>query len=119
MAKPGFNKQLQHYKRLIDADIEAFAAAYTDRVRLQYGAAAAYPVGAYANILQRGGKRVRGALTMVGYEMSGGTDQKMIIEAARAIEMFHAHMLVIDDIQDRSSIRRGGATAPSGQAPWS
>jgi geranylgeranyl diphosphate synthase type I len=46
-----------------------------------------------------------------GYTMSGGTNMPMIIQAARAIEMIHAYLLMIDDIQDRSLTRRGGPTA--------
>jgi geranylgeranyl diphosphate synthase, type I len=35
----------------------------------------------------------------------------MIMQAARAMEMIHAYLLMIDDIQDRSLTRRGGPTA--------
>jgi geranylgeranyl diphosphate synthase type I len=43
--------------------------------------------------------------------MCGGTDQKMIIQAACAIEITHAYILVLDDIMDKSMKRRGGASA--------
>jgi len=46
-----------------------------------------------------------------GYKMSGGTNQAMIMQAARAIEMIQAALLVIDDVQDNSLARRGGPTA--------
>jgi geranylgeranyl diphosphate synthase type I len=48
---------------------------------------------------------------MHGYEMCGGKNRDMILQAARAIEMFHAYMLIIDDIQDRSLLRRGKPSA--------
>jgi geranylgeranyl diphosphate synthase type I len=35
----------------------------------------------------------------------------MIIKAAMALEMIHAYLLIMDDIQDRSLTRRGGPTA--------
>ena len=63
------------------------------------------------SVLERGGKRIRGSLVMLGYEMSGGADKEMITQAARAIEMLHAYILIVDDIQDRSEIRRGGPSA--------
>ena len=68
-------------------------------------------VDAYCQVLGRGGKRMRGALTIVGYQMSGGNDYNMIIQAACAIEMIHAYILVLDDIMDRSAMRRGGQSA--------
>jgi geranylgeranyl diphosphate synthase type I len=48
---------------------------------------------------------------MVGYEMAGGKDTDMIIKAACAVELIHAYLLVIDDINDRSPVRRGGLPA--------
>lgn len=106
-----FQKQLGTYKQLIDDDIASYSAELRQSTLQQYGASARLVTDAYLDILARGGKRIRGALTMLGYEMSGGTDRQMIIQAARAIEMIHAYILIIDDIQDRSDTRRGGPSA--------
>ncbi len=65
----------------------------------------------YRQLLERGGKRIRGALTINGYEMAGGNDRELALQASVAVEMMHAYILIIDDIQDRSAIRRGGPTA--------
>jgi geranylgeranyl pyrophosphate synthase len=65
----------------------------------------------FLDILSRGGKRIRGALLIAGYDMAGGTNKAMIMQAATAIEMLHAYMLIVDDIQDRSSLRRGKPAA--------
>jgi geranylgeranyl diphosphate synthase type I len=104
--------KLAEYKREIDADIEAYATDLRSKVGASYGA---YVLETEANIfldlLSRGGKRIRGALTMAGYEMCGGTDRAMITQAARAIEMLQAYMLMIDDVQDRSDLRRGKPSA--------
>jgi geranylgeranyl diphosphate synthase type I len=43
--------------------------------------------------------------------MLGGKDDDMIIKAARAVEMIHAYVLMVDDIADRSNTRRGGPAA--------
>lgn len=110
-ATDSFKQQLAHYKKLIDADIEAYSVGVRQVALEQYGEAAQAEVDAFLSLLSRGGKRIRGALVMVGYEMSGGEDQTMILKAARAIEMLHAFFLVIDDIQDRSVVRRNGPTA--------
>jgi len=106
-----FKQQLTAYKQLIDDDITAYVKQNKKTTFQQFGAHARLAADAYTSILERGGKRIRGALVMAGYEMSGGTDKQMILEAARAIEMLHAYILIIDDIQDRSVVRRGGPTA--------
>ena len=106
-----FVKKLAHYKKLIDADIDQYSKSIKSSTLQNYGADSRVAVDAYLEILSRGGKRVRGALAMIGYEMMGGKDEKMIIQAARALEMIHAYVLIMDDIQDRSVVRRGGPTA--------
>lgn len=106
-----FQSKLAEYKKLIDADIDIYAKQAANTALQQYGKSARLATDAYLSILTRGGKRIRGALTMSGYEMCGGTDQTMIIQAARAIEMVHAYILIIDDIQDRSLTRRSGPAA--------
>lgn len=106
-----FKKKLQDYKELLDSDIAIYSKQVQKNTLQLYGVNARLEVDAFLSILERGGKRIRGALTMLGYEMSGGKDQKMIVQAARAIEMMQAYILIMDDIQDRSLMRRGGPAA--------
>jgi len=106
-----FNERLMAYKQAIDEDIVQYAAFARESARSQFGEYALLEVNTFLDILSRGGKRMRGALVMHGYAMCGGTNQAMIIQAARAIEMLHAYMLILDDIQDRSRIRRGKPSA--------
>ena len=107
-----FKTRLGTYKSLLDEDIDSYSKEIQKHTLKQYGASARLITDAYLDILARGGKRIRGALVMLGYEMSGGKDLKMIVQAARAIEMVHAYLLIMDDIQDRSLTRRGGPTVP-------
>ncbi len=106
-----FVKRLTDYKKRIDADIQAYSKNIQNSTLQNYGADSRVAVDAYLAVLSRGGKRVRGALAMMGYEMMGGTNEKMIVQAARALEMIHAYVLIMDDIQDRSIVRRGGPAA--------
>lgn len=106
-----FATDLERYKQLIDADIKMYSRHVQKTTLQQFGKNARMETDVFLSILERGGKRIRGALVMLGYEMSGGTNQAMILQAARAIEMLHAYILMIDDIQDRSVLRRGGPTA--------
>ncbi len=106
-----FAKQLGKYKKAIDAEIAAYANETRKSTLQNFGVQSRLALDAYLDVLERGGKRIRGALTCLGYEMVGGQDHKMIVQAAAAIEMIHAYVLVIDDINDRSPVRRGGPTA--------
>lgn len=105
-----FTEQLAAFRSLIDADIAAYAAHVRRSTPEHYGEYGLLIADAFLDMLERGGKRLRGALVMTGYEMCGGKDKEMIVRAATAIEMFHAHWLIIDDIQDRSDKRRGKPT---------
>jgi geranylgeranyl pyrophosphate synthase len=65
----------------------------------------------YLSILARGGKRLRGALGMWSYNLAGGDDKGLAIHIARALEMVHAYLLVVDDVADQAQTRRGGLSA--------
>jgi geranylgeranyl diphosphate synthase type I len=112
------SRRLAAYKQAIDADIAAYADHIRQSTGQQYGPHAGAVTGAYLDMLQHGGKRIRGALAMVGYEMCGGQDRAVILRAATALEMLHAYMLIVDDIQDRSKVRRGKPTVHEALADY-
>ncbi len=99
----------------LKAEIDAVLAVHAKRLQQQtaqdYTPYSVQAVEAYTQVLARGGKRIRGALTVVGYDMCGGSDRAMILQAACAIELVHAYILVLDDIMDKSATRRGGPSA--------
>ncbi|HEV2412378.1 MAG TPA: polyprenyl synthetase family protein [Candidatus Saccharimonadales bacterium] len=105
------NYQTGSYRNRIDANIDDYCKKALEQVRKTYGDYAHDSLEIVMSILARGGKRMRGSLAMATYNMFGGKDEAMIIQAARALEMVHAYLLVIDDIADRSPLRRGGPTA--------
>lgn len=106
-----FIDKLQSYKKLIDKDIPVYSEPLVAGVNVGFGDRPKLVAETFMDVLSRGGKRVRGALAMHAYEMSGGKDAEMILAAARALEMIHAYILIVDDIQDRSILRRGAPTA--------
>ncbi|NTV31213.1 polyprenyl synthetase family protein [candidate division WWE3 bacterium] len=55
----------------------------------------------------RKGKKIRGALTVLGYQAVGGRDLEAIFDASLFLELFHAGVLVHDDIMDQDDLRRG------------
>ncbi|SDY00583.1 polyprenyl synthetase family protein [Halobellus clavatus] len=63
-----------------------------------------------AHVALAGGKRVRPAVTVLACEACGG-DPDVAVDFAVAIELVHNASLVIDDIIDRSDVRRGTASA--------
>jgi geranylgeranyl diphosphate synthase type I len=62
------------------------------------------------HVVLSGGKRVRPTVTVLVCEALGG-DVDTAVEYAVGIELVHSASLVIDDIIDRSELRRGTASA--------
>lgn len=57
-----------------------------------------------------GGKKIRGALTVLGYQMAGGRDFEAILPVSSGIELLHNFLLIHDDIIDKDALRRGKPT---------
>ncbi|AEN06644.1 polyprenyl synthetase family protein [Halolamina sp.] len=62
------------------------------------------------HITLSGGKRVRPAVTLLSCEATGGNPEDAV-EFALGVELVHNASLVVDDIIDRSAIRRGTPSA--------
>lgn len=58
----------------------------------------------------RGGKYLRPLLVILGYKLAGGKNVKSILPVAAGVELFHRHILNLDDIADRDEKRYGGPT---------
>lgn len=54
-----------------------------------------------------GGKKIRGALINLGYQIAGEKSSLAILDVAAAYEIFHSSILIHDDIIDQSLDRRG------------
>ena len=70
------------------------------------------PKGLYEPIeytLSLGGKRIRPVLMLMAYNLYR-EDVASIYESATAIEVYHNHTLLHDDLMDRSDMRRGKPT---------
>jgi geranylgeranyl diphosphate synthase type I len=64
---------------------------------------------ALRDYLLRGGKRLRGALVLLGHEAAGGK-REAALDASIGVELLHAYLLVHDDFMDQDDVRRGGPT---------
>lgn len=69
--------------------------------------------------LSRGGKRMRGLLTILGYRLAGEdkSEEAEIIKAAVVMELFHLGLLIHDDVMDNDVLRRGVATVQARYEP--
>lgn len=99
-----FIKRFEPYFAQKLADEEKYALAKHNKDSLD-------TLNFYNQIAIRGGKRIRASLAYYTYKMMGGTNEDTAMELARAIEMIHAYLLIIDDFTDKSATRRGGPTA--------
>lgn len=97
---------------MVNSGIEAYVSALRQEAQNESPHIAA-GIESYTSLLQRGGKRIRGILTITGYEIYDGTDADVITAASGAVEALHAFALVLDDCADKDMLRRGG---PSSQA---
>lgn len=67
------------------------------------------PTGLYepiAYVLDGGGKRIRPMLTLLGYSLYRD-DVERALPAALALETYHNHTLLHDDLMDHAEVRRG------------
>ncbi len=58
----------------------------------------------------RGGKQIRPMLVLLGYELAGGKINHAVYQVAAAVEIFHKHILNLDDMADRDEVRYNGPT---------
>ena len=106
-----FKTTLGDYKKVIDQDIETFSRNLVAQTGEQFGQHSAESMKVFCDVLSRGGKRIRGALTMLAYRMYGGKNDTVAVEAARVMELIQTYLLVVDDVYDRSRMRRGAPSA--------
>jgi geranylgeranyl pyrophosphate synthase len=66
-------------------------------------------VGPAEEFLARPGKELRGAIVRAGFRLAGGTGE-LDARLPLVIEILHAGSLIVDDVQDGSTDRRGAAT---------
>jgi len=57
-----------------------------------------------------GGKKLRGALTVLGYQIAGGSSVNKILPVSLGIELLHNFLLIHDDVIDNDDTRRGKPT---------
>jgi geranylgeranyl pyrophosphate synthase len=94
-------------RELLERELQADAARYADPAlpRAVWEEALYAPLG---DFLARPGKQFRARLCELSYELAGGTSA-VPPELPLLVEILHAGSLIVDDIEDNSSERRGAA----------
>ncbi len=108
---------LKEFKATFDPRLEAYLDARIQETRAE-DELVAEALGHVKVILLAGGKRLRPALMLLGYEAAGGTDRERLLQASLSIELVHMFLLIHDDIIDRDSLRHGVATLHERYAAW-
>lgn len=99
---------LREYARLAEPQLAAFLdekGAALRELPVDLGRAHA----ALREYVLRGGKRLRGALVLLGHEAAGGRREDAL-RPSLGVELLHAYLLIHDDFMDRDELRRGGPT---------
>src|ERR671939_963116 len=102
---PGF---LADYAAIAEPRLRAFLderLAEASRLPIDVGPA----FSALRDYVLRGGKRLRGALVVLGCEAARG-ERAWAIDPSIGVELLHAYLLIHDDFMDRDDVRRGGPT---------
>ena len=90
------------------ARIEAVLAAEQRRL-VEVDPALGALGAAVADLVLRGGKRLRPAFCHWGFVLAGGdpSTEPLLVDAGAALELLHGFALIHDDVMDGSSTRRG------------
>jgi geranylgeranyl diphosphate synthase, type I len=93
-------------------EIDAALDGALDRLlpRLAGRHPALQPVADELRAFLDGGKRIRPALLLLGFEAAGGADRATVLGPALALELLHTCALAHDDVIDRAGTRRGRPT---------
>lgn len=108
---------LKDFKANFDPKLEAYFDARIKEVEKE-DVLVAESLGHVKTMTLAGGKRLRPAFMLAGYEAAGGDDRERLIDTSLAIELVHMFLLIHDDIIDRDSLRHGVATLHERYADW-
>ena len=108
MSSSNFADFLQRTRPRVEARLERILEDETARVEREAPELAAV-VREVRSLTARGGKRLRAALVLLGYQVAARTEaDEAVLPAAAAMELLQTYFLIHDDLMDDDPIRRGG-----------
>jgi geranylgeranyl diphosphate synthase type I len=103
--------KLGERQKEINSALERYLESQFGNDAYSYHDSTAKAVDVFKDIVTRSAKRLRGSFVIEAYNMFKTDGHNDVINAAVAIELIHAYLLVIDDFNDKSDTRRGDPTA--------
>ncbi len=103
-----FRKRLEETAEEINAGLADFYQEWSSQANKVHPSL--LPLVEVATEANKGGKRIRGSLVSLGYELTGSPANPEIIKAGIAYEIFQTAILAHDDVIDQSPTRRGKPT---------
>lgn len=107
-----FKRYLAGIAQMLDQQIEQILTNFLHEVEKINPKLTPFALGLISSC--KGGKRVRGILVKLGFEIASGRSldprNDEIIKVGAAYEILHAAILIHDDIIDQSELRRGKLT---------
>ena len=88
----------------IDQELEQMLSGFVNKTEKTNSKLLPY-AQAFLNA-NKGGKRIRGVLCKLGYQLATSKLSQQIIKVSVALEILHTALLIHDDIMDQSPIRR-------------
>lgn len=102
-----FKKYLEVNAHQVDQILEQILSEFLSEVKKDKPKLLPFALGLINSC--KGGKRIRGVLVKLGYELVRPVDVE-ILRISAAIEILHAALLIHDDVIDQSPTRRGQPT---------
>lgn len=104
-------EQLGNYREAINDALRHFFAELPEILDLELSKQSKDALQKIEEYSLRPGKRIRGALACFAYDYATGEEGgKKGIQAAVALELVQNYLLIVDDVMDRSTMRRGKPT---------
>lgn len=108
---PDMMAVLTSYRDAVNQALAQFFADLPGSMQLEVSEQSQDALDKVREYTLRPGKRIRGALASYAYDVAAGTRYGNAgLHAAVALELAQSYLLIIDDVMDRSDLRRGKLT---------
>lgn len=102
---------LDNYKKQINNDLADFFAGVLDSFELDISKYSQEALKLLQQYTMRPGKRIRGSLAAASYDQAvGALYSPAGVRLGVALELVQSYLLIIDDVMDKSLVRRGEPT---------
>jgi geranylgeranyl diphosphate synthase, type I len=104
-------KALSAYRSAIDGALAEAFREFPERLDTELSGPSKVALKHLEDYSLRGGKRIRGSLAAATYDEAAGTHlDKPGIQLGAALELMQSYLLILDDVMDKSALRRGEPT---------